>query len=171
MTTFNFSQPRHTKHIWQKISSCWSHHNRPEGQRFLGSIQISRKATEQVLDVVGYNLRNLDTVTHNKLYERFDEPEQNWLKILTFALSEYAYYYSSVTERFWHGLCEKLKLPYSQGKENTFRKIVGEGFDLLGIVQAKGGYRYVSTLWLQSGIPQQNLTHFSQLVQEFSNEL
>lgn len=115
-------------------------------------------------------MKNLDTITYNKLYERFYEPEQNWLKILTFALSEYAYYYSSVTERFWHGWCEKLKLPYNQSKENTFRQIVGEGFDLLGIVKAKGGYRYVSTLWLQSGIPQQNLKHFSQLVQEFSNE-
>lgn len=170
MTTFNFSQPRHTLQLWQKISSYWSHSNRPKGQRFLGSVQISQKATEEVLDIVGYNLRNLDTVTHHKLHKIFDEPEQNWLKIITFALSEYAYYYSSVEEKFWYGFCQKLNILCNQSLENTLRQLVGEGFDLLGIVQAKGGYRYVSTLWLQSGIPQQNLTHFSQLVQEFSHE-
>lgn len=72
MTTFNFSIPRQTQHLWQTISSHWSHYNRPDKQRFLGSIQISQKATDQVLDVVGYNLSNLSTVTYNKLYERFD---------------------------------------------------------------------------------------------------
>lgn len=170
MTTFNFSIPRQTQHLWQTISSHWSHYNRPDKQRFLGSIQISQKATDQVLDVVGYNLSNLSTVTYNKLYERFDEPEHNWLKILTFALSEYAYYYSSVEEKFWYGFCQKLQLSCNQSLEKTLRRIVGDGFDLLGLVKAKGGYPYVSTLWLQSGIPQQNLNHFAHLVQEFSNE-
>lgn len=170
MTTFNLSKPRQTQYLWQMISSHWFHYDRPKKQRFLGSVRISQKATDQILDVVGYNLKDLSTVTYNKLHERFDEPEQNWLKIITFALSEYAYYYSSSEEKFWYGFCQKLKLPYNQNLEKTLRRIVSEGFDLLGLVQAKGGYPYVSTLWLQSGIPQQNLNHFAQLVQEFSNE-
>jgi hypothetical protein len=170
MNTYNFSTPGHTQELWRTISKYWSHSNRPSGQRFLGSVQINQKATDQVLDVVGDNFIKLGTVTHNKLHTRFNDPEKNWLKILTFALSEYAYYYSSVEEKFWDGFCQKLKLNYSQSIENTLRKIAGEGFNLLGIVKAKGGYSYVSTLWLQSGIPQQNLNHFAQLVQEFSNE-
>jgi hypothetical protein len=170
MNTYDFSTPGHTEQLWRTISKYWSHSNRPSGQRFLGSVQINQKATDQVLDVVGDNFIKLGTVTHDKLHTRFNDPEKNWLKILTFALSEYAYYYSSVEEKFWDGFCQKLKLNYSPSIENTLRKIAGEGFNLLGIVKAKGGYSYVSTLWLQSGIPQQNLNHFAQLVQKFSNE-
>jgi hypothetical protein len=166
----NFSRLGQAKNLWQQISSHWSHRDRPTGQRFLGSVRLSQKATNDVLDIVGDNLRTLKQLTYDSLYEKFGDLEQNWLKILTFALSEYAYYYSSIGEGFWHGFCERLKLRYTHSKENTLRQVVGEGFDLLGIVKAKGGYRYVSTLWLQSGIPQQNLTHFSQLVQEVSDE-
>jgi hypothetical protein len=170
MTNFNFSIPRHTQHLWEKISSRWSHYNHPEGQRFLGSVKITQTATDQVLAVVRDNLNNISRITYNSLYDKFDEPEQNWLKIITFALSEYAYYYSNVETKFWEGFCQRLNLSYTQGIENTLRQIAGEGFNLLGIVKAKGGYSYVSTLWLQSGIPQQNLQHFAQLTQEFSRE-
>ena len=115
-------------------------------------------------------MSQLSRVTHHSLYEHFDEPKQNWLKILTFALSEYAYHYSSPEDKFWQGCCQRLNLAYNQGIEKTFRDIAAEGIDILGLVTAKGGYRYVSTLWLQSGVPKQNLDHFSQLVQEVSDE-
>jgi len=170
MTTFNFSIPKQTQQLWQTISAHWSHQSYPSGHRFLGSVKISQKATDQVLDVVGHNLRKLSKITYNNLHKEFDEPEQNWLKILTFALSEYAYYYSSVEDKFWDGFCQRLNLTYNQGIEKALRNITGEGFNVLGIVKAKGGYSYVSTLWLQSGIPHQNLQHFAQLVQVFSNE-
>lgn len=175
---FNFSVPEDTQRLWQQISSCWSHQNLPDGQRFLGSVRINQEDTDKVLSVVGYNLRRIGSgsISYERIHERFPEPERNWLKILTFALSEYAYYYSGfetdsgIERGFWHGFCEKLKLRHTDKIENSLREIVGEGFELLGLVQAKGGYRYVSTLWLQSGIPQRNISHFSRLVQEFSNE-
>lgn len=50
------------------------------------------------------------------------------------------------------------------------QKVVDEGIELLGLVRTKGGYKYVSTLWLQSGVPEQNLNHFAQLVQEIADE-
>lgn len=171
-TSSDFSIPGHTKALWQKISSRWSHRDRPVGQRFLGNACLEREDTEIVLDIVGDNLKKLSIITPVSLYERFDEPEQNWLKILTFALSEYAYYYSDLAKGkgFWLGFCQQLKLPYNQGKEKTLRQVADKGFDLLGLVKAKGGYSCVSTLWLQSGIPQQNLDHFTQLVQEVSDK-
>lgn len=169
MTSFDFSKPGKTQNLWQQILPYWSHRNRPSGRRFLGSVRLKQEITDKILDIVGGNLRKLRTFNYDSLHERFDDSEQNWLKILTFALSEYAYYYSNPGEGFWDGFCQRLNLRYSQARENTLRQVVGEGFDLLGLVQAKGGYRYVSTLWLQSGIPQQNLTHFSQLVQDVSD--
>jgi phosphoribosylanthranilate isomerase len=169
MNTYDFCQVEQTQHLWKNISSHWQHCNRPDGQRFLGSVQISPKATEEVIDVVGDNLRKLGKFTYRNLLERF-EPEQNWLRVLTFALSEYAYYHSKGEEKFWNGFCTRLKLPCGRKQENTLRGIAEEGFKLLGLVQAKGGYRYVSTLWLQSGIPKENIKHFSQLVEVFSQE-
>ena len=38
------------------------------------------------------------------------------------------------------------------------------------MVRATGGYEYVSTLWLQNGVPAKNLEHFSQLVQATADE-
>lgn len=165
----NFMNSRYTKQLWEEhILPHWSHRDRPAGQRFLGSIQIQRTVSNQLLDIVGQNLQRLDRVTYNSLYDRFYEQEQNWLKVLTFALSEYAYYYSS--ERFWQGFCERLNITYNQGVENTLRQVVDEGINLLGLIRAKGGYKYVSTLWLQSGVPEQNLEHFARLVQEIADE-
>ncbi len=171
MPDFDFSEPRHTQQLWERqILPCWVHSDRPAGQRFLGSVRLKEKATDELLNIVGSNLSQLSRVTYDSLYQHFDEPKQNWLKILTFALSEYAYHYSSPKDKFWQGFCQQLSLPYGQGIEKTFRDITAEGIDILGLVKAKSGYKYVSTLWLQSGIPKQNLAHFGQLVQEVSDE-
>lgn len=165
----NFMSSRYTKQLWEeRILPHWSHRDRPAGQRFLGSIRIQRTASDQLLDIVGRNLQQLDRVTYASLHEEFYELEQNWLKVLTFALSEYAYYYSN--ERFWQGFCERLNINHNQGVENTLRQVVDEGISLLGLVRARGGYKYVSTLWLQSGVPEQNLEHFARLVQEIADE-
>ncbi|MBC1257684.1 chromosome partitioning protein ParA, partial [Trichormus variabilis] len=164
-----FMNPRYTQNLWEEqILPHWSHRDRPVGRRFLGSIKMTRNTSEQILDIVGQNLQQLDRVTYDSLQNEFYELEQNWLKILTVALSEYAYYYSS--ERFWQGFCDRLDINHNQGVENTFRQIVDEGINILGLVRAKGGYKYVSTLWLQSGVPEQNLEHFAQLVQEIADE-
>lgn len=166
---YNLMNSKYTKQVWEeKILPHWSHRQRPVGHRFLGSIRVQRPASEQLLDILGQNLKQLDRVTYNSLNDQFYESEQNWLKVLTFTLSEYAYYYSS--ERFWQGFCERLDINHNQGVENALRQVVDEGIDLLGLVRAKGGYKYVSTMWLQSGVPEQNLGHFAQLVQEIADE-
>lgn len=168
---YNFARPDHARHLWEdRLLPYWAHYSRPRGKRFLGSFKIQQDATDYILEIIQRNLKRLDRLTFGELCERFDEVDQNqyWVRILTFAFSEYAYYYSR--DRFWQGFCEKLDLPHNQYVENTFRQVVDEGIDILGLVRAKGGYRYVSTLWLQSGIPEQNLEHFSQLVQELADE-
>ena len=70
----------------------------------------------------------------------------------------------------WKGLCTRWGISSSQTVDNTLRKIAKDGINLLGLVEAEGGYRYISTLWLQSGIPYQNLEQFAQLLQELANE-
>ncbi|BAY95860.1 MULTISPECIES: hypothetical protein [unclassified Tolypothrix] len=165
----NFRNSQYTKNIWEEqILPHWAHRNRPVGHRFLGSIRIKRQASEQILDIVGQNLQQFDRITYDSLQSEFYELEQNWLKILTCALSEYAYYYSN--ERFWQGFCERLDINHNQRVEIALRRIVDEGIDLLGLIRANGGYKYISTLWLQSGVPEQNLGHFAQLVQEIADE-
>ncbi|NJL51545.1 MAG: hypothetical protein HC930_03825 [Hydrococcus sp. SU_1_0] len=126
------------------------------------------------------HLTRKGNITYLSPYNSFDV-RQNWVKIITAALSEYAYYYSSSEQGFWEGFCncqyesngqkhQLIKIPYSQGVANTLREICKEGTKLLGLVNAKRGYTYVSTLWLQSVIPQQNLHHFAELVREIANE-
>lgn len=165
----NVMNPKYHKLLWEEqIFPYWTHRDRPVGQRFLGSIRIQRSASEALLKLVGQNLQQIDHITYNFLSNKFSEPQQNWLKVFTFAISEYAYYYSR--EGFWQGFCKRLDINHNQGIENTLRQIVKEGIDILGLVKAQGGYKYVSTLWLQSGIPEQNLGHFAQLVQEIADE-
>jgi len=165
----SFMDSEYTKDLWEnQILPYWSHRDRPAGQRFLGSIRFQRQDSDKLLNIVSQNLQQLDRFTYTSLTDEFYELEQNWLKILTFALSEYAYYYSS--ERFWQGFCNRLDIDHNQRVEINLRRIVDEGINLLGLVRAKGGYKYVSTLWLQSGVPEQNLAHFAQLVQEIADE-
>jgi len=172
MTSFDFFISERTEELWQQISSHWTHRDRPAGSRFLGSVRLPKKDTERIRNSLGSNLRRLgsNNLTYDFLRERFNKSHQNWLKLLTFAASEYAYYDSSPDEKFWQGFCRILKLPHSQKVENTFRQIIDKGIDNLGLVRATGGHKYVSSLWLQSGIPTQNLDRFAWLVQEVSDE-
>lgn len=165
---FDLKNSHHSQKFWDdEVLPKWKHSDRPIGQRFLGSVKIDQDISDYLLQVIGENLRQLDSLTYDRLYQEFNEPKQSWLKLLTLALSEYAYYYSA--DRFWEGFCEHLDLPMSQSVENTLRKIVLDGINKLGLIKSQSGYTYVSTLWLQSGIPKQNLNHFAQLVQEVSD--
>jgi len=165
----NFMKPEYYNFLWeQQILPYWTHINLPVGQRFLGSIKISRSASDSLLEIVGKILAETEQITYQSLNSLFDDHRHNWLKVFTLAISEYAYYYSD--EQFWVGFCQKINVKHNQNIEKTFRRIVDEGVDNLGLVRAEGGYKYVSTLWLQSGIPQQNLNHFAQLVQEMADE-
>jgi hypothetical protein len=161
----SFERPSHTKTLWQeKLLPYWKHRDFPAGSRFLGSFRIQKLATDELLSLVGENLRKVGSLTQTRLIHRFTDPEENWVKIVTLALSEYAYYYSG--DRFWEGFCDRLGLSHSQNAQKALQTVADRGADLLGLVRAKGGYRYVSTLWLQSGIPHQNLDQFAQLVQD-----
>ncbi len=146
----------------------WSHKDLPHGFRFLGNINIEPKKSDRIIDIVGKNLQKLDCITENSLHKSFFQIEQNWIKIITFALSEYAYYYSD--ERFWEGFCDRINIEHSQTVENTLRQITEQGINLLGLIKASGGYKYVSTLWLQSGVPKQNMNHFAIIVQDVADE-
>ena len=173
----NFSQPRQAEIIWQKLQSetYWEHHERPSGQRFLGSFRISRKVSEQLLDLAAQNLGRVRLLTFNRLCKRFDvcDPERYWIRLVTLALSEYAYYNESDKD-FWEGLCDRLKLENSPGTQNALREVVRQGSELLGLRvirdERNGEVRCVSTLCLQSGISQQNLKHFSRLLEEPSQQ-
>ncbi|WP_204139396.1 hypothetical protein [Halomicronema sp. CCY15110] len=45
------------------------------------------------------------------------------------------------------------------------QQVIWQGVELLGLVRSEKANRYVSTLWLQSGIPRQSLEHFADLIQ------
>jgi hypothetical protein len=89
--------------------------------------------------------------------------------------SEYAYFYSennsnedneSDTDKgFWAGLSKKLGIKHKESVANTFREVTGQGIERLGLVQTKNGYKYISNLWIQNGIPVKNFPHFSELLQ------
>jgi len=170
-----FSQPRRAAQIWQQlqIEDYWGHYDRPPGQRFLGSICIPRNEIETLLDIVRGSFSRVQPFTFAQLNERFGfDLQQHWIKITTLALSEYAYY-DECDSGFWQGLCDRLNLPNSQGVQNVLREIVRRGTSQLGLVAVKDRrdttrIRCVSTLWLQSGIPQQNLTHFADLLSDIS---
>jgi hypothetical protein len=174
----DFTSSKDTRTLWEDlILRGWRHANLPEGQRFLGSLCIDRENSNQLLRIVGANLRSHlkkeGNITYSSLCNSFDA-RQNWIKIITAALSEYAYYYSSSEQGFWEGFCncQFIRLRYSQGVANTLREISRQGSNLLGLVRARrrSGIAHVATLWLQSGIPQRNLHHFARLVQEIAGE-
>jgi hypothetical protein len=58
MPDFNFSKPGDTKYLWEKILAQWLHRDRPVGQRFLGSVCLKQQASDELLNVVGRNLKN-----------------------------------------------------------------------------------------------------------------
>lgn len=164
----DFMNPQYTKKIWQEqILPFWLDRDKPTGHRFLGHVNIPRSQSDELIALVGENLRRLDGITERKT-RVFNSLDQDWIKIFTFAVSEYAYYYSD--ELFWEGLCDRWKIPLNQTVENTLRKITRRGINLLGLFEAKEGNVYVSTLLLQSYIPRRNLERFAQLLKELANE-
>lgn len=166
---FRFANSEHTRWLWEEvIEPRWLH--RP----FLGSVSLPKSQTdgiwgsEDIVDIIGHNLRRQgeNHLEYDKLLDRFGDSEQNWLKIFTFALSEYAYY-AEGNAGFWKGLCDRLGLTYRSDRQSpipTLRDLAREGIDLLQLPKAVGGYPIVSTLWLQNGIPRHNLNHFAELV-------
>ncbi|MEX0271407.1 hypothetical protein AB3R30_19890 [Leptolyngbyaceae cyanobacterium UHCC 1019] len=169
----DFSRPGQAKQIWQQlqIEQYWEHHDRPSGQRFLGSIQISKQDSDQLLDITARNLSCVEPLTFDRLSDLFDthDSQRYWIRIITLALSEYAYY-NEGDAGFWQGVCDRLNLPRTQGVQSAFRSVLDQGFQLWGLVTTQQRNHYVSTLWLQSGIPQQNLRHFAQLLEELSGQ-
>lgn len=160
----NLSNRAIAKRFWERIQNHWDHQHLPSGQRFLGSVGIERESTEEILDIVGENLGRLESVTSTQLRRYFGEYETNWIKFLTFALSEYAYY-DDGNHGYWQGLCDRLDIYYSQGTTHALQQVVWQGIKELGLVKSSKANRYVSSLWLQSGIPCQNLGHFADLIQ------
>ncbi len=158
------STPAHAKLLWERIEANWEHRDRPSGQRFLGSVRLPKSATEDILDTVQLTLSRLGSVTEARLYDRFGTRDSSWIKILTFVLSEYAYYEEG-EHGYWQGICDRLKIQNSQGVIKALQQVVWQGVEELGLVRSHKANRYVSTLWLQSGIPQQSLAHFADLVQ------
>ncbi|MDV2996632.1 MAG: hypothetical protein N4J56_006286 [Chroococcidiopsis sp. SAG 2025] len=124
-----------------------------------------------MLDSVARNLGHVGSPTFDRLCERFDtyDPQRYWIGIVTLALSEYAYYDEGDTG-FWQGVCDRLNLQNTQGVQSALREVLDRGFQLWGVVETQKRNRYVSTLWLQSGIPQQNLKHFAQILEELSRQ-
>jgi hypothetical protein len=175
---FDFTSSEDTHTLWEGIIlRGWRQAKFPEGRRFLGSLVIEQDTSNQLLRIVGENLRSHlrqeGNITYSSLCANFDV-EKNWVRIITAALSEYAYYYSSAEQGFWEGFCncQFIRIRYSQGVANTLREISRQGSNLLKLVKAKRrlGIAHVATLWLQSGIPQRNLHHFAQLVQNIASD-
>lgn len=169
----DFARPKHAETLWQRleIERYWEHHNHCMQQRFLGSLRISKQVSEQLLDITAQNLGRVKPLTFKNLCKRFDtwDPQRYWIRIITLALSEYAYY-DEGDAGFWQGICDRLNIQNTNGVQNALRTLLDQGFKLWGVVTTQKGNRYVSTLWLQSGIPQQNLNHFSQLLEEISQQ-
>jgi hypothetical protein len=165
----DFMNYKYAKRIWEEqILPFWLDKDKPAGQRFLGHVDIARYQSDELIDLVGKNLQLLKPITERNAYKKFNSLSQDWIKIFTFALSEYACYYSD--DKFWEGICDRWQLPCSQIIENTLRKITKDGIRILGLVETKDGYKYVSTMWLQSGIPYKNLEQFAQLLKELADE-
>ncbi|WP_317110411.1 hypothetical protein [Chroococcidiopsis sp. SAG 2025] len=45
----DFSRPRQAEQIWQRLQQHWEHRSRPSGQRFLGSIRMSKASLRAVV--------------------------------------------------------------------------------------------------------------------------
>jgi predicted nucleic acid-binding Zn-ribbon protein len=167
--------PEYINNLWEKfILPYWQHRDRPKERRFLGSIPIQQSESDRLLNLVGKSLKGFyKGITYDGLENYFGGyylGKKNWIRFFTFLISEYAYFYSEKDVGFWKGLCKKFNIPHSSRLEDIFRQVVDEGIKLLGLVRATGGYEYVSTLWLQNGIPFKNLEHFSQLLQATADE-
>ncbi|MCY7332540.1 MAG: hypothetical protein LH649_07740 [Pseudanabaena sp. CAN_BIN31] len=167
----DFSSHEHTQYVWNQIEELWSDSKKTVGERFLGNNRFAFGSVEALLDALSDDLSKIGTISIDKLNARWgDRKNRYWVKIITFVLSEYAYYYNA-EGGFWSSLSQRLKIADIQGTKQTFWRILKEGFNLLGIAKAKGGTKYLSTLYLQSGIPKHNLRHFAELVDDISSNL
>ena len=167
----DFSSPEHTKYVWEQIEELWNDRQKAQGERFLGNNNFSSKSVDALLSALSENLSGLGSISIDKLNERWgDRQHRNWVKIITFILSEYAYY-NEAEGGLWQSICQRLNMNDPQRARKTFCAILKEGFNLLGIAKAKGGTKYLATLYLQSGIPQQNLKHFAELVDDIAGNL
>lgn len=165
----DFTDPNYISKMWrEQILPFWLDRDKPEGQRFLGNVRIERSKSDEILAIVGENFSNLEYIANKSIQANFSRIELDWINIFTFAVSEYAYYYSG--ERFWEGLCDRWGIEATQGVEKILRNITEKGIKKLGLVKAYSGHKYVSTLWLQSGVPYRNLEWFAQLLQEVADE-
>ncbi|WP_017294952.1 hypothetical protein [Geminocystis herdmanii] len=144
--------------LWLRdIFPCWLDKNKPEGERYLGNINISREFSEMLLDSIEFHLKGFESINREALDNYFkgkDWTNNNWINTFTFALSEYAYYYRNdraapLRDRFWQGFCHRISINHSLTVENTLREIVRDGIQQLGLIEAEEGYEYVSTLKLQ----------------------
>jgi predicted nucleic acid-binding Zn-ribbon protein len=137
--------------LWLRdIEPHWQDKNKPEGERYLGNINLSRDISEMILDVIALHLKGFESINREALDNYFkgkDWRNNNWINTFTFALSEYAYYYRR--DRFWQGFCDHISINHSLAVENTLREITRDGIQQLGLIQAEDGYEYVSTLKLQ----------------------
>ena len=164
-------RPENARQVWDKIEQRWAHRTAPEGHRFLGSIRITQDETNLIWRSLQESLMGLDELSYEGLKSWFGyDLKQSWLKLLVFGMSEYAYYGKEEEGGFWQGWhkCIGLANRRTQNVDQTFRKVIDQGINVLGLVRSKGGYKYVSPLRLQSGIPQQNLSQFADLLQEVS---
>ena len=168
----DFNNPEHTAYVWSQIEPVLRDRQKPKGSRFLGNNNFSKKSVHDILNALATNLTSSGTISIKNLNNRWgDHENRNWVKIITFVLSEYAYY-NDVEGSFWDSLFVRLNISSNtQGAKHSFWDILNEGFALLGVVKAGGGYKYLSTLYLQSGIPQQSLPHFAELLRYVANNL
>lgn len=168
----NLRSPSNARQLWKMVEQDWVHRDYPKGQRFLGSIYISQDTTRSIWRSIAASLANIDYLTYESLEDWFgNDYQQSWIKILMLGMSDYAYY-DQAEGGFWKGWCKCIGLTgySSQSAEQTFRRVVDRGIDVLGLVRSRGGYKYVSPLWLQSGIPRQNLNQFADLLQAVSQQ-
>jgi hypothetical protein len=166
----DFMNSLYTEKIWNdQILPYWIDRDKEAGHRFLGNVMISKDESDRIISIVGENLRQLRKFSAREAEHRF-EANKNWLKILTFAASEYAYYYSD-EDRFWDGLCNCWGLKRNQVIQGELRKLVSQGIALLRLVEAVEGYPCVSTLWLQNGISKRNSGHFATILIDLSREV
>ncbi len=158
------------KQRWEeRILPNWPHKDRPEGERFLGSIRCKRESVDKLLDCIGEDFSRLEKFTFDRMNRSFSSLDQYWINLVTFAISEYAYY-DATEGGFWEGLLKRLRQPNTDASKDAIKAVLDKGFKQLGLIQAQGGYKYVSTLWLQSGIPARSSEHFAQLVEELARE-
>ncbi len=148
------------KNLWENIIlPQWRHKDYPAGYRFLGNIDIQKEESDRIIKAVGEKIKRLNPLT--------DQLEENLRNIITFALSEYAYYYSEKNKGFWEGFYEHIE---TKCDEKVLRKIIEKSIDLLKLIKPQGGYKYVSALWLQSGVPKKNMRHFADIVNDVADE-